>query len=92
MLATRGFMAWFGPEGVATIAFSLIARSEHVRGANTIFELAALTVVVSVAAHGLTDHAGSEWMGARAQRAAGRVDGAGGPSVEPTAEPAGDQA
>jgi NhaP-type Na+/H+ or K+/H+ antiporter len=92
-LATRGFMAWFGPKGVATITFSLIVLSEHVRGANTIFDLAALTVVVSVVAHGLTDHAGAEWMGARAERAAaGRVNGAGGPAVEQSAEPADDQA
>ena len=95
-LATRAFMAWFGPKGVATITFSLLILSEHVRGAHAIFDLAALTVLVSVFAHGLTDRAGSEWMGARAERAAarGRVDGpgAGAPPDAPTIEAAGDQA
>jgi sodium/hydrogen antiporter len=69
-LPTRGFMAWFGPKGVATMTFSLLILSENLRHGTTIFDLAALTVIVSVFAHGLTDRAGSEWMGAHAERAA----------------------
>ena len=68
-LATRGFMAWFGPKGVATMTFSLLILSEHLPHGTTIFDLAALTVIVSVFAHGVTDRAGSEWMGAHAERA-----------------------
>jgi sodium/hydrogen antiporter len=91
-LATRGFMAWFGPKGVATITFSLLIASEHIRRSGAIFDLAALTVVVSVLAHGLTDRAGSQWMGARAQRAAA-TDAADEPGTEDgSAQTAVDQA
>ena len=66
-------MAWFGPKGVATMTFSLLILSEHLRNGATIFDLAALTVIVSVFAHGVTDRAGSEWMGAHAERAAAKA-------------------
>ncbi len=69
-LPTRGFMAWFGPKGVATMTFSLLILSDNLPHGTTIFDLAALTVIVSVFAHGLTDRAGAEWMGAHAERAA----------------------
>jgi sodium/hydrogen antiporter len=74
-LPTRGFMAWFGPKGVATMTFSLLILSENLRHGTTIFDLAALTVIVSVFAHGLTDRAGAEWMGAHAERAAVKAGG-----------------
>ena len=64
--ATRGFMAWFGPKGVATMAFSLLVLNEAVPGADRIFDLAALTVFCSIIVHGLTDTPGAEWMARRA--------------------------
>jgi sodium/hydrogen antiporter len=72
-LATRGFMAWFGPKGVATMTFSLLILSENLAHGNTIFDLAALTVIISVFAHGVTDRAGAEWMGNHAEQAAART-------------------
>jgi NhaP-type Na+/H+ or K+/H+ antiporter len=60
--ATKGFMAWFGPKGVATMTFSLFVLGEGVPGAERIFNLAALCVFASVLAHGLTDTPGSEWL------------------------------
>jgi NhaP-type Na+/H+ or K+/H+ antiporter len=72
-LATRGFMAWFGPKGVATMTFSLLILSENLAHGNTIFDLAALTVIISVFAHGVTDRAGAEWMGNHAERAAAQA-------------------
>jgi NhaP-type Na+/H+ or K+/H+ antiporter len=72
-LPTRGFMAWFGPKGVATMTFSLLILSENLRHGTMIFDLAALTVIISVFAHGVTDLAGSEWMGSYAERAAVRA-------------------
>jgi NhaP-type Na+/H+ or K+/H+ antiporter len=74
-LATRGFMAWFGPKGVATMTFSLLILSEHLNHGTTIFDLAALTVIISVFAHGLTDRAGAEWMGNHAERVAAEAAG-----------------
>jgi NhaP-type Na+/H+ or K+/H+ antiporter len=67
--ATRAFMSWFGPKGVATMTFSLIVLSDHLRGGTTIFNLAALTVFCSILIHGATDTAGANWMGAHAERA-----------------------
>lgn len=63
--ATKAFMAWFGPKGVATMTFSLLVLSEGFPAAEEIFNLAALTVFVSIVAHGLTDTPGAEWIARR---------------------------
>jgi sodium/hydrogen antiporter len=68
--ATKGFMAWFGPKGVATMTFSLFVLGEAVPGGERIFNLAALCVFASVLVHGLTDTPGSEWLIRRAARPA----------------------
>jgi sodium/hydrogen antiporter len=68
--ATKGFMAWFGPKGVATMTFSLLVLGEGVPGAERIFNLTALCVFASVLVHGLTDTPGSEWLAKRAARPA----------------------
>jgi NhaP-type Na+/H+ or K+/H+ antiporter len=67
--ATKAFMAWFGPKGVATMTFSLLVLSNHIAAGSEIFNLAALTVFCSVIAHGVTDTAGAEWIARRAERA-----------------------
>jgi NhaP-type Na+/H+ or K+/H+ antiporter len=66
--ATRAFMSWFGPKGVATMTFSLLVLSQPIAAGSTIFNLAALTVFVSIIAHGVTDTAGAEWIAGRAER------------------------
>jgi NhaP-type Na+/H+ or K+/H+ antiporter len=66
----KAFMAWFGPKGVATMAFSLLVLAQTVPGGQEIFNLAALTVVVSIVAHGSTDTPGAAWIAARAERRA----------------------
>ncbi|MGH9060425.1 MAG: cation:proton antiporter, partial [Acidimicrobiales bacterium] len=68
-LATRAFMSWFGPKGVATMTFSLLVLSDQIAAGPKIFGLTALTVFCSILAHGATDTAGAEWLGARAERA-----------------------
>jgi NhaP-type Na+/H+ or K+/H+ antiporter len=68
--ATKGFMAWFGPKGVATMTFALFVLAEAVPGGERIFNLAALCVFASVLVHGLTDTPGSEWLIRRAARPA----------------------
>jgi NhaP-type Na+/H+ or K+/H+ antiporter len=67
--ATKAFMAWFGPKGVATMTFSLFVLSEQVPGAERMFNLSALCVFASVLAHGLSDTPGSEWLARRSDRA-----------------------
>ncbi len=52
---TVGFLGWFGPRGLASIVFAVIAvEGAHLPGANTILTTAFLTVGLSVFAHGLT--------------------------------------
>lgn len=65
--ATRAFMSWFGPKGVATMTFSLLVLSQRIAAGATIFNLAALTVFCSILAHGVTDTAGAEWLARRAE-------------------------
>jgi NhaP-type Na+/H+ or K+/H+ antiporter len=63
--ATKAFMAWFGPKGVATMTFSLLVLAEGIPQGERIFNLAALVVVVSIIAHGVTDVPGAEWIARR---------------------------
>jgi NhaP-type Na+/H+ or K+/H+ antiporter len=64
-VATRAFMSWFGPKGVATMTFSLLVLGQRIGSADRIFNLAALTVFCSILAHGVTDTAGAEWLADR---------------------------
>jgi NhaP-type Na+/H+ or K+/H+ antiporter len=66
---TRTFMAWFGPKGVSTMTFSLLVLETKVTAGIRIFNLAALTVLCSVIAHGATDTPGAEWIARHAERA-----------------------
>jgi NhaP-type Na+/H+ or K+/H+ antiporter len=66
--ATKAFMSWFGPKGVATMTFSLFVLSSTIEQGERIFNIAALTVFISIIAHGLTDTAGANWIADRAER------------------------
>ena len=68
----KAFMSWFGPKGVATMTFALFVLSSEVPEAERIANLAALAVLISVIAHGLTDHPGAEWMVRHSERGSGR--------------------
>ena len=67
-LGTRGFMAWFGPKGVATMTFALLLLSRQIEDAGRIFNIAALAVLLSILAHGATDVAGVDWIARRTER------------------------
>jgi sodium/hydrogen antiporter len=67
-MATRAFMGWFGPKGVATMAFSLLVLSQGIAAGDRIFDIASLAVLISIIAHGLSDHAGANWIAARAEQ------------------------
>ena len=61
----KAFMSWFGPKGVATMTFALFVLGSGVPEAERIANLAALTVLISVIAHGLTTiPARSGWLAA----------------------------
>ena len=63
--AEKAFMSWFGPKGVSTMAFALFVLGSEAADAARVANIAALCVIVSIVAHGLTDHAGSEWISRR---------------------------
>jgi NhaP-type Na+/H+ or K+/H+ antiporter len=65
--ATKGFMAWFGPKGVATMTFSILVLGREIEDGERIFNLAALAVFCSIVVHGLTDTPGSEWLARRSR-------------------------
>jgi NhaP-type Na+/H+ or K+/H+ antiporter len=77
--ATKAFMAWFGPKGVATMTFSLLVLGLRVQEGERIFNLAALAVFCSIILHGLTDTPGAEWIARRATRPDEPATPAGGP-------------
>lgn len=65
------FLGWFGPRGLATIVFGLLALEELGPGSPVIAPVngvLAVTVLVSVFAHGFTAGPGSRAYGAWAQR------------------------
>ena len=72
--AEKAFMAWFGPKGVATMTFALFVLGSGLTEGEQVFNIAALAVLVSIIAHGLTDHAGSEWI-SRREAAQSRLSG-----------------
>ncbi len=72
---TKAFMAWFGPKGVATMAFGLLVLSEGIPSGERIFYIAALTVFCSIVAHGLTDTPGANWIANRAESEPGAREG-----------------
>jgi NhaP-type Na+/H+ or K+/H+ antiporter len=68
--ATKTFMSWFGPKGVATMTFSLLVLAEAIPENERIFNIAALAVLVSIVAHGLTDKPGVDWIERRGRHPA----------------------
>lgn len=69
---TKAFMAWFGPKGVATMAFSLLILARQISAAQRIFDIAALAVFASILLHGITDNPGTNWIARRTERDAER--------------------
>ena len=64
--ATVAFMGWFGPRGLASVVFTLIAVEElHGQGAVApeLFQVATWTILLSVFAHGLSARPLAAWYG-----------------------------
>lgn len=62
-----GFIAWFGPKGVASMLFALFVIDSRVPVRGYVFDIAAFTIVTSIVAHGLTDTVGARWLDRRRQ-------------------------
>ena len=52
--ATVLFMGWFGPRGLASIVFAIIVAQADLPGGDVISLAVAVTVIISVIAHGVT--------------------------------------
>jgi NhaP-type Na+/H+ or K+/H+ antiporter len=63
--AEKAFMAWFGPKGVASMLFALFVFKSSVDRGGLIFDVAAITIICSIVAHGLTDTVGARWVARR---------------------------
>jgi NhaP-type Na+/H+ or K+/H+ antiporter len=59
------FMAWFGPKGVASMLFALFVLKSDVGHNDLIFDTAAIAIIASILAHGLTDTIGAQWLARR---------------------------
>ena len=68
MLSTAAFLGWFGPRGLATIVFMLVAFDELGDMPRGLFEVAVLTVALSVVLHGVSATPLSNWLTARLAR------------------------
>jgi sodium/hydrogen antiporter len=63
---TRAFVAWFGPRGLATVVFALIAYGElHEGQANFVLAVVTCVVLLSVVVHGATAAVGARWFARR---------------------------
>ena len=61
-LASKAFLAWFGPRGLASLAFATIVWAEQIPGAGTIIAVTIVTVGLSLLAHGLTARPFADWL------------------------------
>ena len=61
----RAFIAWFGPRGLNSLLFALLVVAAGVRGAELLFAVTGLVVLVSVIAHGTSATPLTAWYGRR---------------------------
>jgi NhaP-type Na+/H+ or K+/H+ antiporter len=73
--ATTVFVGWFGPRGLASVVFTLIALEdfEHSGGATTLIDTATWTILLSVVLHGITASPLAAWYG-RSMAKSGRAE------------------
>ena len=64
--ASRLFLGWFGPRGLASIVFVVIVLDSGIDGGDQIALIAATTVLFSLVAHGLTARPFTAWLAASA--------------------------
>ena len=53
-MAEKLFVGWFGPRGLASIVFAIIVFNARLPGNDTVMAVIAITVLLSVVAHGCT--------------------------------------
>ncbi len=67
-------LGWFGPRGLASLVFALDVLEDEIPDGRLIFEVAAVTVVLSAVVHGLSAQPLVRWYGSRADEMAEEPD------------------
>ena len=62
------FLAWFGPRGLASLAFATVVWSENIPAAGTLISVTILTVLMSLFLHGVTARPFARRLAAAEQR------------------------
>jgi NhaP-type Na+/H+ or K+/H+ antiporter len=73
---TIALMGWFGPRGLASVVFTLLAFlqfEEAGRPADTLMTVAVWTILLSVVAHGLSANPLAAWYARRLKAASGPI-------------------
>lgn len=60
-LREQAAASWFGPKGFASVVYGLIVIESGIAEANLVFNVVALTIVLSILAHSSTDVAVAKW-------------------------------
>jgi len=63
--ASRLFLGWFGPRGLASIVFAIMVINARVPHAEVLALVVSLTVILSLVAHGMSANPLAKWMGNR---------------------------
>ncbi len=66
--ASRLFLGWFGPRGLASIVFTMMVLAEGLPGGELISTVVTCTVGLSLVAHGVSANPLAAWMAARDRR------------------------
>jgi NhaP-type Na+/H+ or K+/H+ antiporter len=61
--ASKLFLGWFGPRGLASIVFAIIVVNEGVPGGQFVAMVVGLTVFLSLVAHGISANPLATWLG-----------------------------
>jgi NhaP-type Na+/H+ or K+/H+ antiporter len=68
-VSTRLFLGWFGPRGLASILFALLVVGlSEINAREEIMAITALTVTLSIFAHGITAAPFARWYGAHIEK------------------------
>src|SRR3954468_23700478 len=69
--AEQLFMAWFGPKGVASMLYALLAAESAAPHGTLVFEIASFVILASITAHGLSDTVGANWIAGKMRASPG---------------------
>ncbi|NOR37799.1 MAG: sodium:proton antiporter [Woeseiaceae bacterium] len=61
-VASRLFLGWFGPRGLASIVFAIIVINKDLPGGKLMAMVVACTVILSLVAHGITARPLANWL------------------------------